>query len=508
MGFTLGRQETDMRPSTTFDDTLSAGVSLQSGSTDLETDMNALRSQMKRALGETNWYLALSGRDLATLSTDLGTVEQKPMICGVDVLTNVTVGGSANFAVLSVSGSEAPTLTAAIGAVTTEGAITALLAGASGTHSLNEVAGANALKPQNLVLVRDASTKDAITSGGQEIFGLLQIESVAVDGDAFDDTTKQGQISFVIQSGDDLVACPAGDIQGKIIEYVYPARYDFVNLPQNCTWPPRFCDQTASVDVTRSAAYANQSGAVSVATNADADLSASVEWALRDATAADLWNVKEGSAGGISEITIGAATDLYDNNAIDVDFASGVKIASGSTQLNLGTTAGQIDSAGALALLSAGGANLSLKSANEITFDDTNQDGSTWTATEAKLSDTAGEWNTFKTLFGEVSIIDAINQAGASATVRTVVYSTVTADAAVDVDVSLADTNVDTAFGDLSGGTFTTSYDFYLNGRKQRPNAAAGSHDLYPGTTLTPQAKLKFRKKLKIGDELQIISYV
>lgn len=83
------------------------------------------------------------------------------------------------------------------------------------THTLDEIAGANALSTKNIVWVRDATTKDAITSGGQEIFGLLQAESGVVDGDAFNDTDKQVQISFVINSADDSVACPAVDHPGQ-----------------------------------------------------------------------------------------------------------------------------------------------------------------------------------------------------------------------------------------------------------------------------------------------------
>ena len=50
------RQRTQIRPSDTYDDTLAAGATLESGSTNLEGDLNALRSQLQRIIGQANWY--------------------------------------------------------------------------------------------------------------------------------------------------------------------------------------------------------------------------------------------------------------------------------------------------------------------------------------------------------------------------------------------------------------------------------------------------------------------
>lgn len=48
---------------------------------------------------------------------------------------------------------------------------------------------------------------------------------------------------------------------------------------------------------------------------------------------------------------------------------------------------------------------------DEIRFNNTDLNGSTWTQQYAVVSDTSTEWNTYKSNFGEVSIVNAINQA-------------------------------------------------------------------------------------------------
>lgn len=59
MGFNIFRQKRQVRKSDTYDDTLPAGSTLQTNSTDLETDLNAIRSQAARIIdadGNANWY--------------------------------------------------------------------------------------------------------------------------------------------------------------------------------------------------------------------------------------------------------------------------------------------------------------------------------------------------------------------------------------------------------------------------------------------------------------------
>ena len=53
------RQDTQIQPSKIYDDTFATpayGSNLETTSTDLEDDLNALRTQVKRILGKPNWH--------------------------------------------------------------------------------------------------------------------------------------------------------------------------------------------------------------------------------------------------------------------------------------------------------------------------------------------------------------------------------------------------------------------------------------------------------------------
>jgi hypothetical protein len=60
-----------VRQSDTYDDGLPAGPTLQSGARNLQDDLNALRSQIKRITGEAAWTTGPQ-TDLATLATNSG----------------------------------------------------------------------------------------------------------------------------------------------------------------------------------------------------------------------------------------------------------------------------------------------------------------------------------------------------------------------------------------------------------------------------------------------------
>ncbi len=90
MARTFLRQDTQVKNSDVYDDTLAAGPSLESGAADIEHDLNALRSQVKRLLWDDaagNWHddVATSdgkkrgvnelNADLATLESDVSNVD-------------------------------------------------------------------------------------------------------------------------------------------------------------------------------------------------------------------------------------------------------------------------------------------------------------------------------------------------------------------------------------------------------------------------------------------------
>lgn len=519
MARTFIRQETQVRQSELYDDTLAAGAALESAATNLEMDLNGLRSQLKRAIYADvvgDWFADIptvngKKRAIAALNTDLDDIEEKKVLYRVEVLTDIAVPALQNYKVLSAAGTETPTQVAAV-AGTQDGAVVAQSATSGAgfaAHELTEVAGPNAISPKNLLVVRNAVTGQPIQSSGRDVYGLLQYESTGVDGAAFNDTSggNRAKISFVRLNAalDDLEACPVADIAGQSINYSYIRRLKFDSLPEE-SWlgNASFTDQTASVDVTRQRAYDNQSSTpVNLTTNATLDLEGpGLIWAIRDDLEAPLLRVIEGSAGGTSAVEISSDTDTFDVNAAVNDFAFGLRIATAGQRLNLGETAGLIES--------TGGNDLRILGAGELYLDDGNQTGSTWAQTAGiKLSDTTAEWDQFETNYGEVSLLNAINQAKNASTRGNKVYANVTANVNADVDVGGAGggANLDAQLPNLSGGSFLTDFDVFVNGELQRPGAnAAANNDYYPGTSLA-DGQLKFEFRLRVGDVLCVIPY-
>lgn len=511
MARSLLRQDTQIHNSETYDDTIAAGATLESAAVTLEDDLNALRSQVHRLLDATaggNWYDAIATvnsktRSILQLNTDLDDLEEKKILCRANVLTDVTVPNSQNWVILDVSSSEAPTQVAAV-ALTQNGAVvaqSALSVGAFDVHELIEITGPDATNPKNLCIVRNATDGQPIQSSGRDVFGLLQYESTGADGGSFDDVSggNRVKISFVRMNStfDDLEAVPVADIEDAVVNYHYVYRNNLDNLTEDCTLSNlNFVDQSASVDVTRQNAYNNQGTTpVDLSNNADLDLGASVEWAIRDAADADLVNITEDSAGSGTTMTVGADVDVYQNNAADVDFDQGVTVNEGGTRpLDLGVNDGVIET-------TAG--DLEVRSAAEIYFDDVNQTGSTWAQTTGiKLSETTAEWDTFESNFGEVSILNALNQAFAGAGNSTTKYvAAATTDVAADTDVTNP-TNLDAALGDYSGVTFLSDVDVYLNGQLLRNGAdASANNDVYPGTT-PANGDLRFEFTIRTADVL------
>jgi hypothetical protein len=431
-------------------------------------------------------------------------------------------GGAGNQYTLVQASSETPSVAAAVGAGTALGAIVATLSGDVGSHDLAEVASTNTSVPKNRCLVRDASLHEGITdASGRQVYALLQAENGVVDGESFNDSTKQAQLSFVvIDDNDDLIPVDATDIGGQTVEYVYPRRYSIDTMPEDIGFPHfTFTDGGASVSVTLNNAIDNQGAtAATQDTNIDWDLNtAGVELAFRDALAADLLNIAEGSAGGTSTMTIGAAVDVYQNDAVDVDFNAGITVDEGGTALNLGITAGQIDSAGALKVASGGAADLSLSAALELNLTDSYRSASTWSLADGiSLADSSAEWTAFETAMedilgsgnGEVSLLKAITEAAKNqrkAKVFAEVSTTITANN--DASGPATDNNLDAELGDLSGGSFLNDYDVFVNGVLQEGGAdAAANNDYYPGTNLA-NGQLKFEYTLTPNDKIAVISY-
>lgn len=420
-------------------------------------------------------------------------------------------GGAGDVVVLALA--ELPTnTTAAIGSVTTLGTVAAYNAGFPNI-SLAEVTGTTAISPKNLAIIVDADTRDPILSGGRVIYALFQTES-NTDGSTMTGTTpNRAMLSFVRinAAGDDLEYVPSSDIAGLDINYSSKTRKYLLGLTEQDFLKGAEIDVPSATTVTRQVAYDNQGTTpVDVTTNSTLDLEgAGLYWEIRDDLQATLFRITEGSAGGTSVILIGADVDTFDVNAAVNDFANGASFDTTGTTINIGVTTGQIDSAGALTVASGGAGDLKLDAAAQLVFTDQWQSGSTY-GTDFVLADSSAEWDQFETDFGEVSLLEALHQAYIHGSRGTKVYANVTVTTTADNDVGGVGggTNLDAQLPDMSGGTFLTDYDVYLNGDLLRPGAdAAANNDYYPGTSLA-NGQLKFEFAVKIGDVICVVPYV
>jgi hypothetical protein len=425
-------------------------------------------------------------------------------IATTETLTNGSWGGATLSGgtgdVHILTGGELPTqTTAAVGAVTTLGTVVAQ-ATTFGTGSATDVVAAGtAVAPANMLEIVDGSTRDPILDGdGKRIWGLFQTES-GTDGHTMTGSTPtRAQISFVVlnDTGDGLELVDATYIGGKSINYTYVERKALEDLNEYDFLRGAAVDiGSGSATITRQSAYTNQGTTpVDLVTNAILDLeSAGISWVIRDDLEANLFRIIEGSAGGTSEVEIGADVDLYDNNAADVDFNAGISTNSGGTRpIDVGVNDGVIETtAGDLRVLGA----------TELYLDDGNQTGSTWAQTNGiKLSDTTAEWDAFETAFGEVSLLNAIAQAYENQ-VRTKVQAVLTSNVSADNDVNGPgtahnNTDVDLPPYDQVPTSFVQNVEVYLNGELLRNNASSGAEDVYPGGT-PAEGDLKFTFGLK-----------
>jgi hypothetical protein len=225
MARTFIRQDTQIRNSDLYDDTLDRSLA-ETNATTIEDDLNYLRSQFKYITGKTAWYQDLSD------DFDLTDIHDKRFTYWVQKTDDVAVPNGQNY--VTLSGSTKPSSNIAIGA-TSLGAVVAQLAGAIGANDTTAAANNG-----NVLEIRDAATNDPIYTSGNQVYGLLQVGSAATDGNAFADAgNDQGQISFVYlnPATEAWTAVPVADIEDKTIEYAYKVRTDFYNLPENAFDP-------------------------------------------------------------------------------------------------------------------------------------------------------------------------------------------------------------------------------------------------------------------------------
>lgn len=504
MARTFIRQDIQIGPSgdtqAGYVDNLALAATLETGAVSIADDLNGIRSVLHQVtkLQTGNWYddLAVPAtftgegetqRGVDNLNVDLHELERKRFLRRRCTNVAVTVPSAQNFVILA-AGELPGNTTAAVDNVATLGTVVASHTGTFGTHSLDEVAGANPCNPKSLVDVVDSTTGDPITSAGRTVYGLIQSEN-ATDGHTITDTTPDRvQLSFVRNNATatDLEAAPVADIENAVIRYTARERVGFDDLNEQDLLSDSVADAPAGVSVTLQAAYDGQGATPVDATNAAIlDLEGpGLVWQIRDDLEAALFTVTEGSAGGTSSIAFGTDVDTFDNDATVNDFAAGATLNSGGTRpIAVGVTDGVIES-------TAG--DLRVNGTGELFLDDGNQPGS-WAQTDGiKLSEAAADWSTWETNFGgELSIMEAVNATYALAQVggnRTRVQATCVGGGfiAAGTDINGPGTphaNTDVDLAPFDAVSFLTDVDIFLNGELLRNSTTPGQEDVNPGGT-------------------------
>jgi hypothetical protein len=498
-----------------------AGATLQSGAIVIEDDLNAIRSQVSRLLDATlsgNWYddVATTAdgkkRSIKQLNTGLDTLETKTILARADNATGVPVPAGQNYVILTAASSQAPANNIAI-ALTTLGAVSAqsmLNATAFAANELTALAGSTSATPKNLVAIRDATTLQVIESGGYDVFGLLQAESTAADGAAFNDTSggNRGKLSFVTinPATGTLQPASANDIGGHTVNYSYVLRGNLGNIPeQYFLGSGVFTDSIADTNVNLARATANTSGSpVPVNTDVLWRVANGVNFKVQNQSGStDLFGITPNTSGNAAYFN---TSTLAINTTSAVTSTKGISLATGGQAINLGVATGVIGTTGPLTLQSLGGSALAASSAGAITFADGNLASAGWTSTSLALSASTSDWTAYKTAFGEASILNGIVQAAQKAS-HTIKFAAVTAliiPAGTNVTGTGTSANIDSQLLNYSGtASYQTQQKIYINGNLMRPGSSSTdtSQDYYPGISST-NGDFRFTFPLRAKDVL------
>lgn len=493
------RPDCQVQNSSVYNDQLAPGSALMTAAMSLEDDLNGLRSVIRNLNGSGGrWsdpiFTTPDGkqRAVAQLNISLDTLETKTVINRSSILTPISVPAGQSYVILSQSGNQDPSIPAAFGPATL-GAVVALSSQSGAAFAANELttnAGGDALNPKNLALVHNNANGQVIESGGQDIFALLQVEGGATDGTAFNDTSGGARLklSFVIvnQSTKTLVACPASDIGGMTINYSYQLRTTLLNLPEQAfTGQGTFVDNIGSADITLTQATANQAGA-------GIPVNSPVLWRVATSQQFSVQNSNGSStffsiapSGTSSTASIATSTFSIATQS-PVTSTQGFTLAQSTQAINVGVTAGQIDSAG-LALTSTGTNPLKLNSGAQVSFKDGYLAGSTWTSGAINLASSSADYSAFKAAFGEVSVLSGIVSASSMSKHQYLVADVIGGTIPANTNLTGAGTsaNLSVQFPDFTKATnIGSQVKIIRNGQILRygVNAAAGQ-DWTVGTT-------------------------
>jgi len=531
---------------------------------DLADTVSHLASQIADITGEATWEAAPDATIAAIVAKTF--LDEKLADRELQLLTDITIANAKNYKILVVATNELPAggLNKKAIATTVTGLVSAEHGGSFGAaHSLLEIAGDNAINPENLLAVVDASTGDPIFSDGRIVWGLLQHEAGATDAAAFTDTTpERAQLSLVRVNAthDDLEAAAVADVEDKVINVAFTDRKyldDWTRMS--------FLRRSPFVDVGAGAVVNTLNTAIDNQGATPATQATAVYWRIADAVAL----VFETSDGGVDLLSLSpaAAGDAVaiNCNSLDInvgasgtaDVDNGITVDSGGTPINLGVTAGQIDagaagitvlSSGAVARLDGVGVTLDANAGNvvadgvvlDVDVTDASHIIQAANSADAKsltiASRNAGagvghlvleadENITFETknqaaalpldddTAGAISALAGGPHASIAAAIKYAILSGGVGLTGAFLFVSggayAMGANVPAATFDQtgytmtmgSGGAVSATMMVFLNGRLLRGGAATGTGDVYPGTTpASGDVKFDFPKGIKTGD--------
>lgn len=522
MARTFVDQPTQVFHSDLYDDTLVAGPSLQVSASNLEDDLNAIRSQIRQILWagvSGSWYDAItapsgsnSARGLNTINTDLSDLEQKRFLFRRQNLNIVNIATGSVFAQLSSSLGTAPASFAAVGISFATGSVVASLAsGTYGSANIDQVSGSSVLTPRNLVIVRDAYNGSHLTGGnGRDIYGLLQAEFGVASGDTFNDVSKRTQITFVKEvvtnSTSSLVFATPFEVGGRAIQYSYVSRVALDDIPEDAYLSNTiFLDPLESVsgsfakfsDITLQNAISNQVGTVLMTNNIAIQIAAGFSWAYSSGSQ-NLWNLVSSNSGNSLNVNVNLLGFYTTSPAT---FQQGISVATGSTEIDVGVTPGYINT--------LTGSNLTLKAGQTLGLSDFYGGTSTYLGGVIPFATSSLEWNNFASDYGnQTSILGALHflsQSLSSSITRNRFNAGVKINVSPDVNITFP-TNLDAQLGNYFGRNFISDIEIYLNGILCLPGTSLSPNDVYPGTS-PATGDLKFPMKLRSGSQLAMVIY-
>ena len=530
MARTFISQPNQIFSSEDYDDSLSPGSTLQTTSTTLESDLNAIRTQLRQLLWagvSGSWYDAItapsgsnSARGVNTLNVDLSDLEQKRFLFRRQNLNLVDIATGSNFALLSVSLGTAPADFAVVShpllaATMASGTLAAALSGsegAYGAHSMAQTSGSSTITPKNLVVIRDAWTGLQLTGAlGRDVYGLMQVESGTLTGQSFNDTNHRTQISLVVETvvngTSSLMPAPAGSVGGKTIEYSYVRRVALDDIPEDAYLSntifldfaePASGNFAQISDITLDRAIDNQVGTVTQDQNIAIRIAAGFSWTFLSGTK-ELWKLTSSDSGDSLAV---AVDNLSFNTATPASFTDGIRAATSLSEIQLGVVSGTINT--------LTGTTLVLKGGQQLNFSDFFGGTSTYLGGQIPFATSTLEWNNFATDFGDqTSLLGALHflsQSVSGTNKRSRFNAGVTANpAAADANITFP-TNLDAQLGSYVGKDFKKDLEIYLNGILLLPGTSTDTNDVYPGTSAAT-GDLKFPYKLKSGSQIAMVIY-